>query len=713
MSTGRLVTDELVPSDVPAQDSHPMDSSRLLLGLMMFPQKAVAAAGHSRAGDALDRVISAGVLRCLLSTLQLRDPSTVQHSRRVAMLAIGMGHSLGWDASQQKKLEVAALLHDLGKIGVPDHVLFKPGKLSPDETELMNLHHNVGIDVLQACRVDKDVLEIIGQAHYHSHSEEGYQPSNSGAPQGARILAVADAYDSLRTDQAYRSGKSHPEIMKILMDSSGTQFDGNVVSALDRWIENEGLPFSSNPAETETCSSSSEAARAKGSFEANTLGHIFSYLYVLESLYDGFFLVDSDLRYVVWNQGSERLLGHSSREMLGQVWSSRTLGYADKFAQPLSDQECLMNQVIAEGKPTTSTVQLRRADGKQVEVELQSVPLLDQQGQLHGVAEIFRDLSQNSRRPQEYRDLKLAASRDALTSVANRGELIAQLTLLTSEYSENSFAEPFSVIFLDVDFFKNINDTFGHAVGDQVLIDVAKLLQHETYSGELVARYGGEEFVILCPATELDQALRRAERLRATLSRNPSGGLTDFPVTASFGVAQAETGDTVESILRRADKALYQAKETGRNRSCALTKAELLAGDDEIDLDDEPASKSFTYTGTFNACVAADMIVYKLGGFVNDAHAKLVEVSPKRAVVRLGNCGLLPIWGRSDAKRPVELVVEFGNDPPNLPRSRRVASQQVPVSVRIRPLGWVRSTKVFQARARRVMNIMRSYFAAE
>ena len=92
------------------------------------------------------------------------------------------------------------------------------------------------------------------------------------------------------------------------------------------------------------------------------------------------------------------------------------------------------------------------------------------------------------------------------------------------------------------------------------------------------------------------------------------------------------------------------------------------------------------------------MIVYKLGGFVNDAHAKLVEVSPKRAVVRLGNCGLVPSWGGSDAKRPVELVVEFVNDPPNLPRSRRVASQQVLVSVRIRPLGWVRSTKVFQAR---------------
>ena len=73
------------------------------------------------------------------------------------------------------------------------------------------------------------------------------------------------------------------------------------MSALHRWIENEGLPFSSNPAETETSSGSSETARAKGSFEANSLGHVFSYLYVLESLYDGFFLVDSNLRYMVWN----------------------------------------------------------------------------------------------------------------------------------------------------------------------------------------------------------------------------------------------------------------------------------------------------------------------------------------------------------------------------------------------------------------------------
>jgi len=657
-------------------------------------------------------VISPRVLRSLVSALHFRDVATVRHSRRVAMLVVGMSRYLGWEPQQQKVLEIAALLHDVGKIGVPDNILFKPGKLSPDEAELMSLHRNIGCDVLQACKVDAEVLSIIGQSHgYLGGDDDGYRAANIGRThQGARILSVADAYDSLNTDQVYREGKSHDEIMKVLMDSAGTQFDGNVVCALSRWIESEGSPLTDNKIELTNSSPQQGPSQPDETLEATSLANIFSYLYVLESLYDGFYLVDSDMRFVVWNSGVEQIVGQPSAKMLQQTWSNESLGYADQFDQHMSDDDCPLRRAMIDGTSATSMVRLARNDGSSIEVEMQSVPLFDDNGQLHGVAEIFRDLSRSVRRPKEFRELKMAASRDSLTSVANRGELETQLAMLVTAHSQQTSAEPFSVIFLDIDHFKYINDTFGHTAGDGVLVDVARLLQNETYSGELIGRYGGEEFVVLCPATNLEQAVARAERLRIALPRAEFVGLEDHRITASFGVTHVEAGDSVESILRRADKALYQAKDAGRNRTSSLTNDEWLSGTPADDDTPDDHSDPFTYNGTFMACVAADMIVYKLGGFVDDHNAKLLEVNAKRAIIRVGSRGLFRNWGKTDERQPIELVVAFGDEETSLPGIRRSPSRQITVLVEIRPLGKIADADIFQSRARNVMTRLRSYF---
>ncbi|MEX0701748.1 MAG: diguanylate cyclase [Planctomycetales bacterium] len=709
METGRLLADELLSQDLPVQSGYPMDASRVLLGLMKLSRQAESPALEQQ--DPLQGIISRGVLRSLLAALHFRDVATVRHSRRVAQLAIGIAGALGWDGRHLKMLEIAALLHDVGKIGVPDNILFKPGKLSPDEADLMALHYNIGYDVLQACRADREVLEVVRQSHQHFNGEaDGYRKIGAEIHQGARILAVADAYDSLSTDQVYRKSRPHAEIVQTLMEAAGTQFDGNVVCALARWAETEGLPQAGG-GEVERTRRLQGQAETQATMEASALCHIFSYLYLLESLYDGFYLLDSDLRFVVWNRGAEELLSRPSQEMLGQVWTSRLLRYSDDHEQPLADHECPLNRVISEGRAISQNVRIQHADGRWIEVELQSVPLVDDCGRLQGVAEIFRDLHRTSRRPQEYRDLKIAATRDPLTGVANRGELETQLALMVSEHSRSGQQEPFSVIFLDIDYFKSINDTYGHTVGDEVLVDLARLLQHETYSGELVGRYGGEEFVVLCPGTDLMQTIKRAERLRVAISRGHLGKVKGLEVTSSFGVTQAEPGDSIESIIRRADKALYKAKELGRNRTCSYTTDQILSDDLRPAASEKTQDEPFLHSAVFQACVAADMIVYKLGGFVTDHHARLVEVAPKRAVLRVGRSGLLPFWGNVDDRRPVEIEVEFGDETPGHVRRRR-GSPEVPVEVRIRPLGWIRSSDVFQSRARRVLKSLKAYFVA-
>lgn len=712
MATERMLAEQPLVSESSASAGHPMDSTRILLGLMTLSRRAETSQQNIATPDGLGTVISRGVLRSLLSALHFRDVATIQHSRRVAKLSIGMAQYLGWDPPQQKVLEVASLLHDIGKIGVPDNILFKPGKLSADEAELMALHHKIGVDVLQACRVDNEVLKIIVEAHSHYHGTiGGHRRIGTNISQGARILAVADAYDSLSTDKSYRDAKPHHEVMNVLLEAAGSQFDGNVIRALARWVEKEGLPFADGTAAGQEQKSPTGPAQAEDALEASTLGHIFSYLYLLESLYDGFYLVDSDMRFVVWNLGIERLLGRPSHEVLGQVWNRRTVGYPPREGTLGADRDKSAEDFLATAKPSTQNVRLERADGKHVEVELQSVPLIDEYGQLLGVAEIFRDLSRTSRRPHEFRELKMAASRDSLTGVANRGELETQLAMMITDYSERHDAEPFSVVFVDVDYFKNINDTYGHTAGDQVLIDVASLMQREVNPGELVGRYGGEEFIILCPGTTADQAVRRAEQLRLALPSAEIGGLKDVQITASFGVTQVESGDSIESIFRRADKALYIAKATGRNRTLSLTSDELAATEAREQAETKP-NDPFVFHGSFQACIAADMIVYKLGGFVTDHNARLTEVTPKRASVRIGSSGLLPFWGKSVDRQPVELVIEFGNEAAAATRSQRVASKQVTVQVQVRPLGWIKDPAVFDRRAHQILRVLRSYFAA-
>lgn len=689
--------------------AHPTDTSRILLGLMTLARRADEAQQDPES-DALCGAISRSVLRSLLTALHHRDENTILHSRRVAMLGVGIGKYLGWNEEQLKMLEVAALLHDIGKIGVPDHILFKPGKLSADEAELMALHHNIAIDVLQACRVHREVLDIVLQSHLHYNgANDGYRRIGSDVHQGARILAVADAYESLVSQQVYRKGKSHQEALKILMEAAGAKFDGNVVLSLSRWIDAEGMPFDHKRMSADRNSEWNQSLTPEEIQEANTLCHIFSYLYLLESLYDGFYLVDTDRRFVVWNCGAERLLGHSPHAMTNHTWSSRMLKQASLDGNGLSDRDCPLNVVIKTGRAVTNIMKWKHADGHWVDAEAQTVPLLGYDGQLEGVAEIFRDLSRTSRRPLEYRELKLAASRDALTSVANRGELETQLTLLVTEHSEKKKPEPFSLIFMDIDHFKAVNDNYGHAAGDQVLIETARLMQHETYSGELVGRYGGEEFVILCPSTKLDQAFKRAERLRQTIGRKEIAHLGGSTITVSFGIAQMERGDSVASLLRRADRALYISKESGRNRTTTLTSEQFLAGVGPEVETKEVAGDPFIFKTTFQACVAAEMIVYKLGGFVADQDAHLADASAEEATITLGSRSILGGWGNTDDWQPVSVNVRFNTKQ----ATKGGASSKVPVHVTIRPRGRVRNKEVFQMRAKRVLKSLREYFAAD
>jgi two-component system cell cycle response regulator len=172
---------------------------------------------------------------------------------------------------------------------------------------------------------------------------------------------------------------------------------------------------------------------------------------------------------------------------------------------------------------------------------------------------------------QNYEQSLSMALTDSLTGVFNRRYVAAHLPRLLDRSGENQ--KPVAVLMFDIDHFKQVNDTYGHGVGDEVLKEVAVRCNRNVRNFDLVSRYGGEEFLVVMPDTDQDSALAVAERLRRTIAEEPfevSDPVGRVTVTISIGVAVAQwPGDTSESLVKRADDALYQAKRTGRNRVIA------------------------------------------------------------------------------------------------------------------------------------------------
>ncbi len=174
--------------------------------------------------------------------------------------------------------------------------------------------------------------------------------------------------------------------------------------------------------------------------------------------------------------------------------------------------------------------------------------------------------SENTDRKQREEQMIALSLTDPLTGVANR-RLMAQALTLEVTRAERTGGK-FCACMVDIDHFKSVNDVHGHGTGDNVLVAFGELLRRHTRQTDIVARFGGEEFVILLPHTSLEYAIATADRIREAFAACRVEPLTDA-VTASFGVVELIEGEQADALLRRADRALYEAKEAGRNRVMA------------------------------------------------------------------------------------------------------------------------------------------------
>ncbi|MFT5396684.1 MAG: diguanylate cyclase (GGDEF)-like protein/PAS domain S-box-containing protein [Gammaproteobacteria bacterium] len=260
-------------------------------------------------------------------------------------------------------------------------------------------------------------------------------------------------------------------------------------------------------------------------------------------------------KIVYVNPAFTNLMGFSFEEVIGE--NAKLL---DLFKDETVRQE--VKRKLAEKLPIEITVQTFSKDREEHWLHLVMIPLNDKQGDCTYFASIERDITKEKRLLLE---LEEKSRTDPLTGLANRRNLIERAEIEIARAVREKLT--FSFLSFDLDYFKKVNDTFGHPAGDKVLIAVADKLQHLSRAYDVNSRTGGEEFCVLLSNTNIKDAGRFAERVRKSISEiivYEDGN--KIVITASIGVVKYNSSDKdINSIWERADKALYQAKDSGRN----------------------------------------------------------------------------------------------------------------------------------------------------
>jgi putative nucleotidyltransferase with HDIG domain len=206
-----------------------------------------------------------GTISSLISALEARDPSTRNHSTRVAKLSVRISREMGLNQSEQYEIHLGGLLHDVGKIGIPDAILLKPGGLTPEEYEVMKSHSILGARMLAGISGLEAVSQIV-LTHHEMFDGNGYPNGLSGEeiPIGARIIAVSDTYMSMAEDRPYRDGRSLEKVLRELSRVAGQQLDPKVVKTLEEMLRSEvarfGVPIDGFTAHNAVSDSRSRAA---------------------------------------------------------------------------------------------------------------------------------------------------------------------------------------------------------------------------------------------------------------------------------------------------------------------------------------------------------------------------------------------------------------------------------------------------------------------
>ena len=536
-------------------------------------------------------------VKALAAAVDARDPYTRSHSARVAALSRIIAVEMQLPPDEIRQVQLSALLHDIGKIGIPDAILNKPGALTPEEWVIMKTHSPLGASILGAVEPLRDLVPIV-RSHHERFDGAGYPDGLAGdaVPLAAYIVSAADAYEVIVSKRAYKAAQSVDFAVTELRRCSGAQFHPTVVEAFIRVIERdqrEGSAYLSRVGAIEH--EDIEDVPGPGSLVERMAEHSHAHARQLAIL--------------------QRLASEISAVLDLDELASRLLrivcdamGYENGFLTTLNDPGELV--IRAAFGPSTAFIGQSLAPGTGISWwvmqhgRLQNVADVQADTRFVGPADIRSSLivplrigdetvgiiGIESTRPAAFsaddetlltatshqvaaavrvarlhQAAKAAAATDPLTGLPNRRVFFEKLAEGLAR-SEGDGA-PLSVAIIDANGLKQLNDQFGHAAGDQALIKIGEILAAGVRADDVVARIGGDEFGVVFPGAPLFAADRIMRRLADDVANStiPSG--QQLP-TIAWGIAPALIeGTSVDALVDAADRAMYRQKQLGRIRA--------------------------------------------------------------------------------------------------------------------------------------------------
>ncbi len=554
-------------------------------------------------------------LEALAVAIEAKDETTHDHLRRVQVYATEIAHELGVSEGEIEALRAAALLHDIGKLAVPEYILSKPGRLTPEEFERIKIHPTVGAEILQRVRFPYPVVPIVA-AHHEKWDGTGYPKGLRGEeiPIGARILTAVDCLDALASERQYRRALPLEEAMKTIAAQAGTSFDPRVVEVLgQRYRDLEKMARAAAVPETRlsvhTTVERGEApdagfvsiqeapvagadapsfinfiAAARQEFQnlhelTNGLGTSLSLEGTMSLLaahlknivpYDAIavYIIDNKVLVPQYVSGTDADLFQSIRIPVGQG---------------LSGWVAETRKSIINGNPSVEPGHVSDPRRYTVLGSAIAVPLVGTEGVI-GVLTLYHKIKDAFTRDHHrlllaitskasltienalmFREAREGAVTDALTGLPNTRSLFVHLEAELARAARNN--ETVTALVLDLDGFKEVNDRFGHLTGNKVLRQVARHLQSACRPYDYVARMGGDEFVMVISGITADGLARRYEEL-SRLVRTAGAECTGEKIlSVSIGDASfPNEGTNAEELLAEADRKMYAMKHSRRNR---------------------------------------------------------------------------------------------------------------------------------------------------
>jgi diguanylate cyclase (GGDEF)-like protein len=553
-------------------------------------------------------------IEALARAIDAKDQPAQRHIRRVQMYAAGLARMAGLSASEIQGVKTAALLHDIGKLAVPEHILSKPGPLTQEEFQKIRIHPQIGAEIIAAVPFPYPVAPLI-LSHHERWDGKGYPNGLAGEeiPIGARILTIVDYYDAVTTERPYHRALSQENAITMLRHEAGRALDPALVETFIRMLPSlvdEYASIERSPDKPVVTATSQASATAVGpapprgdAFENIALAHreIYALYEIAQAMgtslgvSDTMAVISSKLSKLVPWSGCALFLHDSEADLLrchfaAGVDAPRLLNRTLTVGQGFSSLVTMDRRSILNGDPRVSFAAAGVSESTVLKAAL-ICPLYvedrflgclalyhttpgyyaeDHRRLLERVVEQAGAVIRNSIVFEQTQEDSLT---DPLTGLPNRRSMFVHLSRELARAAR--LHSEVALIVMDVDGFKAINDTYGHHVGDEALRAIADALQQELRPYDLCVRYAGDEFIVVLTgcSRELAEAKRRELQTRLAeieLVVRP-GRVARLAVSAGAAVFPHD-GETYETLLAEADQRMYRDKAARRGGLPALAR---------------------------------------------------------------------------------------------------------------------------------------------